>query len=325
MTGCADSVLFVTKTSIGLDFDTKPPAANIAYDRVEGYIGPRYDNGAVPPVLARIHSDAAVFNAKVRQIYATGPAAQRILATPNECRQKTDTCPPVTHKLTGGKRLMFFGTTTSTGLKVTFSPEYQYPDSFHLGYKRKEFSFIPIGHDEKTDEDKYPSVLAAVNTKGSASIDKGQPSARLLAGQFFATGAAAEQLAQKADIQRFFKEEMEDMFQSYRDSKAAQEHQAKRVLLCYFTKLKSDDNRVSAWEDANKKHLFWEPKRLEQLRTLLQESETAPSTSAEKMAEANQLYAADIAIVSGDDPERLELLSQHREHVCGSVKPAESE
>ena len=325
MTGCADSVLFVTKTSIGLDFDTKPPAASMAYDRVEGYLGPRYDNGAVPPVLARIHSDAAIFDAKVRQIYATGGAAQRILFSPEECRQNADICPPVTSKLTGGKRLMFFGTTTSTGLeKLTFSPEYQYPDSFHLGYKRKEFSFIPIGHDEKTDEDKYPSVLAAVNTNAAASIDKTQPAAGLLTGQFFATGAAAEQLAQNSDIQQYFKEEATDVFKSYRSSKAAQEHQAKRVLLCYFTKLKSDDHRVSAWEDASEKHLFWEPKRFEQLKNLLTESKTTPSTAAEKMAEANQLYADDIAIVSGDEPERLNRLSQHREHVCGLVKPAGS-
>ena len=77
--GCADSVLFVTKTSIGLDFDTKPPAASIAYDRTEGYLAPRYDNGAIPPVYGRIRSDAKIFNANVRQIYATGSAAQRVL------------------------------------------------------------------------------------------------------------------------------------------------------------------------------------------------------------------------------------------------------
>ena len=44
LTGCAsrlDTVVFVTKTSLGVDVEQTPPTASIAYDRVEGYFGPR--------------------------------------------------------------------------------------------------------------------------------------------------------------------------------------------------------------------------------------------------------------------------------------------
>lgn len=133
--GCAyrDSVLFVTKTSLGIDVDSKPPSASIAYDRVEGFLGPRYDNGGVPPVVGRLQTDGAVFNPRVRQLYATGSAAA-LVADQNASAGPTE--------LKGKKMFMFFGTTTSTGLKVTFMG--QYPDSFHIGYRRKEFSFIPL-------------------------------------------------------------------------------------------------------------------------------------------------------------------------------------
>ena len=56
LAGCAtgpDRVVFVTKTSLSvLDYDTAPPGVGIAYDRVEGYFGPSYASGAVPPVIS---------------------------------------------------------------------------------------------------------------------------------------------------------------------------------------------------------------------------------------------------------------------------------
>jgi hypothetical protein len=81
MAGCAstDHVLFVTKTSIGIDFDAKPATASIAYDRIEGYVAPRYANGEIPPVVASVKSDGAIFKPAMRQVYATGDAA--VIAT----------------------------------------------------------------------------------------------------------------------------------------------------------------------------------------------------------------------------------------------------
>lgn len=320
MTGCADSVLFVTKTSIGIDFDTKPPSASIAYDRTEGYLGPRYDNGAVPPVYGRILSDAAIFNAKVRQIYATGPAAQRVLHTEAECNANAQLCPSAGAKLEGGKRLMFFGTMTSTGLKVTFSPEYQYPDSFHLGYKRKEFSFIPVGTTMENGKavDTYPAVLAAIDTRATAATENSTPSADIMTGQFFATGAAAEQLAIKPEIHTFFKDETDDAFHVYRDTKAQQDNQAKRTLICYMN-LTDPDAMASAWNNANQNQLFWEANRLNQLQSL-KTTGAADAEKAENLRKASHLYAADIANVDGNTVSRTKQLTEHRKHVCRLAK-----
>jgi len=59
--GCAtgaDRAVFVTKTSVSiLDIDSTPPGLSIAYDRVEGFIGPAYQSGGAPPVVGIMKSD----------------------------------------------------------------------------------------------------------------------------------------------------------------------------------------------------------------------------------------------------------------------------
>lgn len=201
--GCAyrDSVLFVTKTSLGIDVDSKPPSASIAYDRVEGFLGPRYDNGGVPPVVGRLQTDGAVFNPRVRQLYATGSAAA-LVADQNASAGPTE--------LKGKKMFMFFGTTTSTGLKVTFMG--QYPDSFHIGYRRKEFSFIPLGHTKNSageDVDIYPSVLATLDNRLQVGTNPvSGPTSGLQVGQLFATGVAADEYARSDVVRQLFQDEV---------------------------------------------------------------------------------------------------------------------
>lgn len=213
LAGCTnpDSVLFVTKTSISvLDADTKPPQISIAYDRTEGFIGPRFENGAVPPVYGSIESDAAILNPKVRQLYATGDAAELVTGgTPADCYKD----------LAGEARLMFFGTTTNTGLKITFGTTgapgaVALPDSFSFGFRRKEFSLIPVGETVRQSGPdctpdtsgvrikRYPAVLASIDTTGrigdTANLGQpGQPAGNvgLQTAQFIATGAAARNLA----------------------------------------------------------------------------------------------------------------------------------
>lgn len=184
--GCAatDKVIFVTKSSIGIDFDTKPPVASVGYDRIEGYLGPRYSNGAIPPVIAEIKTDGKIFNPRIRQIYASGDAAVVIGG---------GSSPDNSADLAGDKALMFFGTTTTTGLKVGFTNNV--PDSFTFGYKRKEFSIIPLAHDG--NKDIYPSVLATIDTGANVAAPA---QTGLNTGQFFATGAAAVALAPNIDL-----------------------------------------------------------------------------------------------------------------------------
>ena len=298
-----DSVLFVTKTSLGVDFDSKPPTASIAYDRVEGYIGPRYENGAVPPVVARIQTDGRIFNTSVRQLYATGTAAT-LVANPDAQLGPT--------VLAGEKRLMFFGTITTTGLKVTFTG--QYPDSFHLGYKRKEFSFIPLG--STTDSagnkvDVYPSVLATIDTTAAAGAIA---ETGLLVGQFFTTGAAADLYAKDPVIQSIFKNAATDTFSAYRASVAAQETEANRILRCYLGVTVNDLPEI--WEDAHGQGLFREPGLLAEINELHSTAMADPAVRDQNLRTANRWYASEIAILEGAQPTRVAQLAAHRAKVC---------
>lgn len=189
--GCAqrDTVIFVTGTNFGINAETKPPTANIGYDRVEGYFGPRAANGGMPPVVASLQSDGNVFNPKIRQVYATGAAATLVVGPAGTVSGPVD--------LVGSDRKMaFFGTATTIGLKAGFD-ESGAPDSLNFGFKRKELSVIPLGIDN--GKSIYPSVLASVDTTVATTTlrDTG-----LTISQYFATGKAAEILASTNDTVR---------------------------------------------------------------------------------------------------------------------------
>jgi hypothetical protein len=191
-----DTAVFVTSSSIGINVDSKPPTASVAYDRVEGFIGPRFENGGAPSVVASMETAGTVFNPQIRQTYATGAAAN--IATGGKDEGTKD--------LQGPRRLMFFGTGTTLGFKVGFSPEGA-PDSVVLGYRRKEISVIPLGIippqpatattpavDGKAI---YPSVLASIDTTSTMTV---MNQTGLATKQFFATGRAAEALAQNPAV-----------------------------------------------------------------------------------------------------------------------------
>jgi hypothetical protein len=202
LAACADpnTVLFVTNTSIGINFDSKPPTANIAYDRTEGFIGPRYANGGTPPAVASIETGGSIFDPKVQQTYATGSAAAKATKGP--------TAPDGPKEMAGEsdqKKLMFFGTETSVGLKVGFGTTGA-PDSLLFGYRRKEASVIPLAEQKQTDgktvKAVYPSVLAAINVNVNAQA---ATTTGLTSKQFFATGEAAEGLATNETVAAAFR------------------------------------------------------------------------------------------------------------------------
>jgi hypothetical protein len=214
-TGCAgkDSVLFVTTTQIGIDADTKPANISIGYDRYEGYLGPVYETGAIPAVVARLDSNLAVFNPEIRQVYATGDAAKLVTQRDEASEEDFEGIAKAT---CGEKKLAFVSTGTNIGLKLAFAG--QLPESISFGYKRKELSLIPLikaidgcpvvegleaettGTTETTEteatsgEETYASVLASIDmrVKTRTPTDTALPLS-----QFFATGIAAEQLAGK--------------------------------------------------------------------------------------------------------------------------------
>ncbi|MEJ0028756.1 MAG: hypothetical protein WDN01_22240 [Rhizomicrobium sp.] len=190
LSACAspqDTVVFVTNTSLGVNVENQPPSASVAYDRTEGYVGPRTANGGLPPVVASLQTGGDVFDPKVRQTYATGAAAE-IAADPGSgAHGPSDLEGP-----SADNRMAFFGTSTTIGLKVGFDTS-AVPNSLVFGFKRKELSIIPLG----TDGTKrvYPSVLASVDTTVAATTLKGTG---LTIAQYFATGLAAESLARNS-------------------------------------------------------------------------------------------------------------------------------
>jgi hypothetical protein len=207
--GCADknTALFVTNSSLGINFDSKPPTANIAYDRTEGFIGPRFPNGGAPPAVASIETGGTIFDPKVRQVYATGDAAVKATkgASAGDGPQTLEGEP-------NQKQLMFFGTETTIGLKVGFGTTGT-PDSLLFGYRRKEASVIPLGETQKEETTPdgqkvkktvavYPSVLASIDMNVDA---KHQAATGLSTKQFFATGQAAVALATNDTVAAAFR------------------------------------------------------------------------------------------------------------------------
>lgn len=195
----SDRVIFVTNTSLGINFDAAPTTVSVAFDRTEGYSSPSYRSGTLPPVLGRIQTNGQIIQPRIKQLYATGAAA--VIAA-----GKGDAVEPsqLTNR-TG--RLAFVGTTTTVGLKAAFAEAM--PESFVFGIKRKEFSYIPLGCQLGTgetvcgddDPDLYPSVIASLDhgtTVGGGATTEFNHS------QFIATGVAAEVLAGNSDIQGLF-------------------------------------------------------------------------------------------------------------------------
>ena len=177
--GCETTThaIFVTSTSLGFNYDSAPPSASIAYDRTEGFIGPGYDDGSLPPVLATLQTDGNVVAPKIRQIYGTGAAA--IIASGG-----TATGPKA---LGTNPHTVFIGTTTTIGLKASFGSDNGLT-GFNLGFKRKEFSDLPLLGSPPV----YPSVLASIDMTASSTSPSG---VTLTSQQFIATGPAAEALA----------------------------------------------------------------------------------------------------------------------------------
>lgn len=211
LVGCAtgkDSVLFVTKTSLAIDVDTNPPTFDVGYGRYEGSIAPVVEDGQVLPLLSSISADAgissSVFGSGVTQNFGVGNAAiimSQYLGSPSNPAENSMTdfntiiASPakVNGKTTTGRRY-FFGTKTTVGFTTSFAAERSFsPDSISLGYKRKEFAYVPIRQNwsQGSETLSIPSMLATAGTSSNAGISKSGFSVS----QFYATGQAANYLA----------------------------------------------------------------------------------------------------------------------------------
>jgi hypothetical protein len=303
--GCGtmkNTAVFITKTSFGLDVDSKPPSASISYDRVEGFYSPRFSNGGLPSVAGAIQTDGSFFDRKIQQVYATGPAAAMVTDHNSVVKgAPTD--------LSGEREPMFFGTTTTSGLKVTF--EELALSELTFGYKRKEVSIIPLGK-ESIQKDGvmsyvYPSVIATLDNgykvkEKAKETALGDPENNFTVAQYFATGVAAENLAHDATVQAQFKFLAKDSLQQ---SKAAQQRMqqttALKVLQC-LSLLKDDQLKYVRLNAASLK--IFRPEKL---------AEDLQKASA---SDFRSTYAQQVMTPDPESAEFTGRLEGHQVYVC---------
>lgn len=301
LAGCAtpkETAIFVTKTSFSLvDVDTVPASVSIAYDRVEGYVGPRFDDGTIFPVAAVLETRGEGLNREIRQIYATGKAARIVTTQGSWVDDREPTVP-------GGQenKVLLFGTGTAIGVKVGFADGTLLPTSFTLGYKRKEASVIPV------DKLRQPSVLATFdNGTGVNAADAGsKPVLEFGVEQFFATGRAADNLALNGTIRAHFRDKAEKAMgevEKYRNEEALQGRLALDTLNC-FSKL-GDDKLDQVWNNAEALGVFGELGTVGRIR--------AERSHPQRQ---RQIYVGDLGLLDAASTSYTVLLKLHKKAVC---------
>jgi hypothetical protein len=320
LAACAksDTALFATNSSLGIDFDSKPPLASVGYDRTEGYIGPRYDDGTVPPVIASIRSNSTFLRGNAQQLYATGDAAIEVQNRPGETIPEN-----AQGALAGDSKLMFFGTNTNVGMRVGFTQTA--PDSFSFGYKRQEVSVIPLAEIEAAKDGRpakhhYPSVLASIDTTGSGESAK-KGGFNIV--QFFATGSAAKKLAKNEEIKEIFDRDRKSALEAYRESAAAQNEVAVTLLSCYQAVRFQDFPKI--WKDALRLKLLDSDDDLKHLVALHDEARAAQDAGdfddrEQNLRAANVTYAGLVAGSRGAQAVRATLMTVHKDLVCDLAK-----
>jgi hypothetical protein len=250
LAGCAlgyNRMLFMTKTNVGIDVDSKPPTAELSVARREGVIAPTFENGKTPPVAASFRLGGSWYSPRISAAFSGGDAALILSklygastpATADMRQFDSSLCLQSEPRLSGLQRVLrrvslltedtddarpfFFATDTAYGIKVAWSGTTgAVPDTLRVGYNRKEFAYAPVFGRPITaaewPEDQRPEGCKAagftVDTPSFvATIDTSPKLAALEQGdlryvQFFATGKAAENFALQQDVRRVLVEEL---------------------------------------------------------------------------------------------------------------------
>lgn len=230
------SLLFATRTNVGLDTDTTPPTFELSIARDEGVISPQFEGGATLPVMASFRSrqkgpSRLLFG--VSSSFATGKVAagmaehfgaedQRAISYKGLVLEKKPErlgfwswIPGVNYKVDanfpepGEVRPLFFGTQSMFGAKVEWNgTTAQYPSGAKIGYNRSEIALVPVTM-RKVGEKEYhvgtSSLLATVDSD-FRSEDEGNAGMKYM--QFFATGDAAEKLALRKQVREVLIKDM---------------------------------------------------------------------------------------------------------------------
>lgn len=280
LSGCAvgyDSTLFMTKSNIGLDVDSKPPTAEVSIARREAVIGPSFEGGQKVPVLASFRANANPFSRfffGVQSTFAGGDAALA-LAEPaggppvsHGAAQLCLTTEPRTKSIFGRElsipgpgevRPFLFGTDTSFGLKVAWSGlTAQMPDTVRLGFNRKEFAWAPLSRrsgatckapGESTDAaNRHVVSMAPFLAVIDSDVTMGLPAdAGVKWVQYFATGHAATNLANRDEIRKVVMDRMDPKVSIAADEgakKRKDEREPKIDAIVAATKKDGDDTAI---------------------------------------------------------------------------------
>tara|TARA_Y100000052_G_scaffold5636_1_gene5251 strand:- start:11578 stop:12564 length:987 start_codon:yes stop_codon:yes gene_type:complete len=301
-----NEVVFVTKSSLSIaEIETTPAEVSVGYSRVEGYLAPAYENGALPPVVSSIRSDGTLFSPKIQQLYATGAAANLLASSSSTYDYTNDRA----EALIGEKKGMFFGTSTNLGFKVGLTRN---NPSINIGYKRIEASYIPLGSSGEggAKVDVYPSVIASIDTTIPATTAVDSNPDGLQVGQYFATGTAAKIMATKRRVQAAFEEKAESAIAKYRQELTKQNQSALHTLKC--AAFLNDDKWPQVLEAAKASKLLI---GLESVITQKWQAYESNKTAANRQ-EAIKLYYAGIADVDGSQSTYSAVLEAHRTLVC---------
>jgi len=137
LTACTDYATFVTATNIGINADVKTQDVSIGYGRTELFTGPGYpEQGEAPRAVGYSNSDLHVFQPHIRQLYATGDAAELVTTT---LPYPPAPHPPAEPPYYGQRRALVFSTGANVGLKLGFGAgTAPVPSSIKFGYNREE-------------------------------------------------------------------------------------------------------------------------------------------------------------------------------------------
>ena len=215
-----NSVLFSTKSNIGIDLDSEPPTLEVAISRNEGVVEPVFEGGQTLPVMSSFSASTGTFKNfffGVGATFSTGEAAYvmsylysdqdfpRNEKVPYE--RVTLTREPqlplgLTYLKPGEVRPLSFGTETVLGLKIAWSGRTaQYPSAVKLGFNRKEVAWVPVALGPKEGNASQftadiPALLATIDN--DVKVEGLEAALKHL--QYFATGSAATNLANRRAV-----------------------------------------------------------------------------------------------------------------------------
>lgn len=237
LSSCAgyNRILFLTKTNVGIDVSREPlPTAEVTIARREVAISPTYQdtkNGhdKTLPLFGVFSLSDGLFNPNISSVFAGGAAAVAIASDKKMCKDQNnnnDSCDSITlneypddrgffarlwkekpkpEETKGQVKPFYFATDTSYGVKVAWDGTGgPYPTSLKIGYNRTEFAYPPILVSQNAGEFivKIPTFYASIQNKSRFNLNITDPKTGVSQAQVFATGKAAQEWAERPEVQK---------------------------------------------------------------------------------------------------------------------------